>query len=292
MEKLLQWSIAQQSDDKEAAAKIGQPDPRTLAQLFGAQVDEATLMKQAIAVIENDEATAEAKETAFDNFEMIIENLDNANNIENMKLWGPIIKQLDGDFKSLAASIIGTAVQNNPKCQEDFNKYSPQGIAKLIQYSKLTNESKIEKSDEELVNKSLFALASLIRNFQAGYDNFDSLEGWEIVNGLDPQFFNHSIKTKLRLLSLISAILSTGLNDDKQLNVRKYNLIESLLPVFDTDHIGCIDKALFIIQQLKELRYDFSTEEKKYISEALTKVAPLKDQLSEDDINAIKQIIS
>lgn len=290
MEKLLQWSIAQQSGDKEAASKIGQPDPRTLAQLFGAQVDEATLMKQAIAVIENDEATSEAKETAFDNFEMIIENLDNANNIENLKLWGPIINQLDGDFSSLAASIIGTAVQNNPKCQEDFNKY-PEGVKKLINHSKLTNETEIEKSQQESVNKSLFALASFIRNFQAGYDNFDSLQGWEIVNGLDPKFFNHTIKTKLRILSLISAILSTGLDDDKQLNVRKYNLIEGLLPVFDTDHIGCIDKALFIIHQLKEHRYDFSTEEKKFISDALTKISPLKDQLSHDDINAIKELL-
>ncbi|KAK7680728.1 hsp70 nucleotide exchange factor fes1 [Cerrena zonata] len=137
MEKLLQWSIAQQTGDKESAEKIGQPDPKLLEQLFGGGgPDEPALMKQSIMVVENPEATLENKQIAFDNFEMLIENLDNANNIENLKLWTSIINQLspevDDSLKIYAASIIGTAVQNNPNSQEDFLKYCPQGLTEYL----------------------------------------------------------------------------------------------------------------------------------------------------------------
>merc|ERR1712098_237458 len=109
--------------------KIGKPDEKALAQLFGTGgPDEPTLMKQSIQVVENPEADLEAKEVALENFEMLIENLDNANNIENMKMWPSIIKLLNDDqpepLRILATSIIAIAVQNNPKCQDDFLKHS------------------------------------------------------------------------------------------------------------------------------------------------------------------------
>lgn len=42
----------------------------------------------------NPEVDLETKLVAFDNFEMLIENLDNANNIENLKLWEPLLDVL------------------------------------------------------------------------------------------------------------------------------------------------------------------------------------------------------
>ena len=107
MDKLLQWSIAQQSGDQEAIEKIGKPDPKMLEQLFGGP-DEPALMKQAIMVIDNEEATLENREIAFDNFEMLIENMDNANNIENIKLWQSVIDKMSAEtptsFRVYAAS--------------------------------------------------------------------------------------------------------------------------------------------------------------------------------------------
>lgn len=125
MDKLLHWSVTQTHGDEEGKQKAGAPNPELLAQLFGAGgPDEPTLMKQNLSCMVNEEATLENREVACDNFEMLIENLDNANNIENMKMWPEIIKLLshkDPVLRLWACSIIGSAVQNNPNAQEAFS---------------------------------------------------------------------------------------------------------------------------------------------------------------------------
>ena len=121
--------------DKAALEKIGEPDQKALNQLFGGP-DEATLMKESIKVVESTDVSLEDKEIALENFEMLIENLDNANNIGNLKLWNPLIDILAKEdtpveLKVLICGIIGTAVQNNPKSQEDFNE--TEGLSELIE---------------------------------------------------------------------------------------------------------------------------------------------------------------
>lgn len=71
-------------------------------------------MKEAMAVIGNPEGTVEDKLVAFDNLEMLCEGLDNANNLENLKLWGPLVSQFDSaesELRFMAAWVCGTAVQ-------------------------------------------------------------------------------------------------------------------------------------------------------------------------------------
>lgn len=284
MDKLLQWSIAQQSGDKEAMERIGAPDPKMLEQLFGGP-DEPALMKQAIMVIDNEEATLENKEIAFDNFEMLIENMDNANNIENIKLWPSVIKKLDEDapnsLRVYAASCVGIAVQNNPKSQEDFLKYD--GLDKLI---KICTE---ENATNELRLKALFAISSLIRNFEAGYTKFDESNGWDTVKFDEHQ--DH--KVKLRILSLVSAILSTPLDKKKEEHVHKEKLVANIISLLKKDgHVGCIDKALNIISQLSSLKFSFTSNEIADIAQGLEEIEQVKDRISEDDYNSVKQVIN
>ncbi|KAK6458283.1 Hsp70 nucleotide exchange factor FES1 [Scheffersomyces xylosifermentans] len=281
MDKLLQWSIAQQSGDKDAIKKIGQPDPKMLDQLFGGP-DEPTLMKQAILVVEHPEATLENKEIALDNFEMLIENLDNANNIQNMKLWPSIIKQLDSDIpeslRVLAASIIGTAVQNNPNSQEAFNKTN--GVQQLV---KIASDP---KSSKELLSKSLYALSSFLRNNASGYANFEESDGWKIISL--SQEVGHKIQ--MRQLSVVSAILSTGLNPTKQENIHKAKLITYLVTILKKDgHVGCIEKSLNIISALATEKFEFSSTEIAQLSQGLEEIDSLKEQLPEEDLLAAKK---
>lgn len=278
MEKLLQWLIAQQSGDKEAMDKIGQPDPELLAQLFGQKADEPTLMKNAIAVVENPDATLDNKQIAFENFEMLIENMDNANNIENMHMWPAVLTQLREGADSLrvtAASVVGIAVQNNPKSQDDFCKY-PEGVAVLVEYAQTKNE---------LGLKSVFALASLIRNHEAAYQLFDKAGGWKVVDLAAAQ-----PKTRLRVLSLVLAILSTGLTSEKTANIKQSNLVLALVEVFDSDHLGSIDKALHVISQLAQLNYLFSSEDIAQLAKGLDKIESLRESLSEDDFVSARQV--
>lgn len=286
MEKILQWSIAQQSGDKEAIERVGAPDPKILQQVFGNGPDEPTLMKQAIVVVESQDSTQEDKEIALENFEMLIENLDNANNIENLKLWNSIINILDetnqDELRVLAASIIGVAVQNNPKSQEAFAKY-PLGLTNLI--SIILNE----KTSSQLLLKSIFAITSYIRNFEPGYDAFEFNNGWEIINFLKK---NHNVKIQLRLLSLISAIFSTHSIDKKASFIHQHNLIEYLLEILKVDsNTTCIEKSINIINQLNLAGFKFNEAELIQLQQGLQNIESLLHDLQQDDLNDVKKLV-
>lgn len=167
MSNLLQWSI-ENSANGQPADNSTQPihEPRGLTQdalrsLMGGPSD-ADLMKQAMTVIVHPEAALEDKLIAFDNFEQLIENLDNATNMEPLGLWSPLMNQLDsseGEIRKMAAWCVGTAVQNNEKCQQQL--LSNGGITKI-------SEMAINDQDTAARRKAVYALSSSIRNFQPG----------------------------------------------------------------------------------------------------------------------------
>ncbi|QFZ28456.1 putative hsp70 nucleotide exchange factor [Clavispora lusitaniae] len=285
MDKLLQWSIAQQSGDKEAMERIGQPDPEMLKQLFGGP-DEPTLMKQAIEVVNNPEATQEAKEVALENFEMLIENMDNANNIENMKLWPSVIAQLQADAVSLrvlSASIVAIATQNNPASQEAFFK-ADNGFSQLIELASA------DSTPKDLRMKCLFALSSTVRNYKIAADRFVELGGFKALQ-LHPS--NDDQKMSLRKLSLLSALLSTGLDNVKTEHFQSERLVENLIDFISVDgHIGCIDKTLNILSQLHAMKFPFTESEITQLASKLDAIDHMKDQLSYDDFETAKKVVS
>lgn len=165
---ILKWSIENSAASNEGADQSqGRPPsevPRgvsadTLRTLMGGPSD-ADLMKEAMTVIVHPEATMENKMTAFDNFEQLIENLDNANNMEPLGLWPPLMSELDNseaDLRKMAAWCVGTAVQNNAKSQELLLKLN--GIPKICEMA--TNDS-----NPAARRKAVYALSSAIRNYQ------------------------------------------------------------------------------------------------------------------------------
>jgi hsp70-interacting protein len=162
LNELLKWSV----QNSEAGRDPSQParGPTGLSQdalraLMGGPSD-ADLMKEAMAIVISDETTPEAKMTAFDNFEQLVENLDNANNMEPLGLWTPLLGQLDNedaDMRRMAAWCVGTAVQNNVKSQERL--LAMNGVSKLCQIA-------VEDSNQQVRRKAVYALSSSVRNYQ------------------------------------------------------------------------------------------------------------------------------
>lgn len=120
----LKWAI--ENSDASAGAESG---PRTqinsaaLAALLDPknQKSDGDYMKESMAVIQNPEAELENRVVAFENFQLLIENLDNANLMEPLGLWTPLVEQLDNEnaeLRELAAWSCGTAVQNNIRTQK------------------------------------------------------------------------------------------------------------------------------------------------------------------------------
>lgn len=130
MNQLLKWSIensdASLNDPTTSTApKAERPsgqglNAEAIKSLMGGPSD-ADLMRQSMAAIESPDISLEHKLVAFDNFEQLIENIDNANNIQPLGLWTPLKEQLshgDAEMRRMAAWCMGTAVQNNPPSQE------------------------------------------------------------------------------------------------------------------------------------------------------------------------------
>ncbi|KKY25709.1 putative hsp70 nucleotide exchange factor [Phaeomoniella chlamydospora] len=177
MNSLLKWSIensdAGRRPDEEAPSVRGL-DPQALAALMGGPTD-ADLMKEAIAVIRNPEATLDNKIIAFDNFEQLVENIDNANNLEPLGLWTPLIDQLnsvEADMRRMASWCLGTAVQNNVKAQER--------MLAMGAYPRLTTLA-LEDKDTASRRKAVYALSSGVRNYQPGLDEVVKLLPHEIT---------------------------------------------------------------------------------------------------------------
>ncbi|CEO58373.1 Hsp70 nucleotide exchange factor fes1 [Penicillium brasilianum] len=168
MNKLLKWSVAN-SEQKNADGTVTAPPsaeeasrtltPDMINALMGGPSD-ADLMKAAMEVLHSDESDLENKMIAFDNFEQMIEGIDNANNLEPLGLWTPLVQLLkheEADMRRMAAWCIGTAVQNNEKAQDRFVVLN--GIPTLVSMATGDPNPAARK-------KSIYALSSAVRNYQ------------------------------------------------------------------------------------------------------------------------------
>ncbi|OBT53380.1 hypothetical protein VE04_05349 [Pseudogymnoascus sp. 24MN13] len=151
LNKILKWSVENSAAPVAGADGSARrppqhrsPDPQVLASLFGGP-SEADLMKDSMsAILSTDpEMTMEARMIAFDNFEQLIENLDNANLMEPLKLWQPL---------------------NNEKSQKML--FGEGGIPPLVDLA--INE----KETREVRRKAVYALSSGLRNYQEAMNEF------------------------------------------------------------------------------------------------------------------------
>ncbi|KAJ1023152.1 hypothetical protein NDA16_003305 [Ustilago loliicola] len=119
-------TIEQISSDIESGRRPDLADPRLYDAIMGKS--EAQMMREELSAATNTSLPLEDRVVALDNFEMLIEQVDNANNITSMKMWQPIISLLSAsepEIQTAAAWILGTAVQNNDKAQMAVLEYQP-----------------------------------------------------------------------------------------------------------------------------------------------------------------------
>ncbi|KAF4980187.1 hypothetical protein FZEAL_3740 [Fusarium zealandicum] len=172
LNELLKWSVENSDvtkNDPNAAPPTSDLTPELMAALMGGPSD-ADLMKASMDIITSDDAeqvSLDDKLIAFDNFEQLIESLDNANNIANLGLWTPLLDQLkhaEPEVRKMAAWCIGTAVQNNVRTQERLLAMG--GVPLLVS---------LAASEDEPVDvrrKAVYALSSAVRNYQPSMDVF------------------------------------------------------------------------------------------------------------------------
>ncbi|KAI9040930.1 Hsp70 nucleotide exchange factor FES1 [Aspergillus affinis] len=177
MNGLLKWSIQNSTNPSDPNASNASNNnstavadaasrgitPEMISSLLGGPSD-ADLMKAAMEALRSDEVDLENKMIAFDNFEQLLENIDNANNMEPLGLWTPLVELLrheEADMRRMAAWCVGTAVQNNEKAQD-----------KLVLLNALPTLISNATSDPNPATrkKSVYAISSAVRNYQPAMD--------------------------------------------------------------------------------------------------------------------------
>ncbi|KAL1641385.1 hsp70 nucleotide exchange factor fes1 [Diplodia intermedia] len=168
LNNLLRWGVENSEATRNDPALAGeQPKsnitPEMLAALMGGPSD-AELMRESMRAITSEETDLENKLTAFDNFEQLVEQIDNANNIEPLGLWKPLLSQLESEeaeLRRMAAWCVGTAVQNNVKAQEKLLEHD--AIPTIVRLA-------VGEPNQAARKKAINALSSATRNFQPGLD--------------------------------------------------------------------------------------------------------------------------
>ncbi|KAH0543382.1 hypothetical protein FGG08_002338 [Glutinoglossum americanum] len=162
MNQLLKWGIensnATTDNPPAEPASANRLNPEALAALLGGPSD-AEVMVASMNVINSTGSALDDKLVAFDNLEQLVETIDNANNLEALGLWMPLVQTLkneEPELRRMAAWCIGTAVQNNPRAQE-----------RLLTLEAIPALANLALSDPapNVRQKAVYALSSGIRNY-------------------------------------------------------------------------------------------------------------------------------
>ncbi|KAF9152477.1 hsp70 nucleotide exchange factor fes1 [Linnemannia schmuckeri] len=179
LNELLKWSIINQATEKEDASAANATvkpmeklDPGLIDAILGKS--ESQMMLEALQVIKNPHSTNDEKDLAWEDFEMLIQQIDNASNIENMKMWPPILEELKNTnpkYREQAAWVCGTATQNNPKAQAAFLKEG--GLQPVLDL--------LADPEPYVRAKAIYALSGAIKHFEPALKEFKAVEGYKTL---------------------------------------------------------------------------------------------------------------
>jgi len=185
MESLLRWSIENSTPANADAATSSEPpaprrdlDPAILDHILGRP--DAELMKEALAQARDESLDDGTRVEALDNLEMLVENIDNASDLERLKMWAPIHELLTSPntpdaLKTQALWVVGTAIQNNPSAQSAYFLHEPSPLPVLLSFLRPSVRASAQRS------KGVYALSGLLKHNRAAVSALDSAGGWPIL---------------------------------------------------------------------------------------------------------------
>ncbi|KAI0316470.1 armadillo-type protein, partial [Amylostereum chailletii] len=183
MESLLRWGIQNSQPEGAREPSASAPpaprkdlDPAILDHILGRPDWE--LMKEALEKALDETLPEDARVSALDDMEMLVEHIDNASDLEKLKMWEPLRTLLvapsstDG-IRLQALWVIGTAVQNNPAAQKACLSHDPlPAVLPLLSPS---------VRSAALRSKAVYALSGLLKHNASAVDQLEQTGGWDVL---------------------------------------------------------------------------------------------------------------
>ncbi|KAF9784498.1 nucleotide exchange factors-like protein [Thelephora terrestris] len=201
MDSLLRWSVEhstpRSADDPPPVRR--DIDPGIIDHILGKP--DAVLMKEALEVALDESRDDDTRIQALDDFEMFVEQIDNANDLEKLKMWDPLQSLLTSqdssdEIKVHTLWIIGTAVQNNPTAQISYLALNP--VPVVISFLSPSVRS------AKLRSKAVYALSGLCKHNSRAVKQLDESGGWE---ALSAALEDSDITVRRKVAFLLNALL-------------------------------------------------------------------------------------
>ncbi|EDW41304.1 hsp70 nucleotide exchange factor fes1 [Drosophila sechellia] len=287
LQNVLKYTVQHHDPNPEAAPKLETPDPERaqfLANALNAMtVDAAAALKAALVILNSEEASTDDQIESLDVIRSHIDDIDNA--ITLVKLGGTAtllryITHSNNEVRESALNTVAEVAQNNVFCQNALinDKFLP-ALAKNLSHS-----------NPNTVRCSLYAISSLIRNFQPGYDEFKRIKGIRsLIPCLKSTNTNVYVKTAFLIASLTS--IDKSVRDDFVKEEVFPVLAENLKPVDDFDIKQ--ETTLFALSSLsRESELKLSTEKREEILSKLQQIISKNKQSEtcEDMVNYARNI--
>lgn len=298
--ELLQWSIlnsATKSEDapeRENEVKPEKIDTKWLDVILGK--GDSVVMRECCETIQDEKKSLDEKLNALDEMEMLVEQIDNANNLKPLKLWEPLLNVFtsteEPEIKMYLAWIFGTSIQNNPTAQKDF---MDNGVLQPV-LSSLVNDK-----DTSVLKKIIYCLSGFLKHNPAGIAAFEKLNGYQkLVDTFEQRKEDPIIQS--RILWLLRGLLME--ESEKQLNVSQYlvktTIFESVIDVLTTEAFNgeLFEKAIqflkiyiVIIPKVKSEKCYSKLSDKKLYTQ-ITKLAKENDAaFIIDELDALKKTL-
>ncbi|KAJ1897754.1 hsp70 nucleotide exchange factor fes1 [Coemansia sp. S100] len=237
MESLLKWAVlntATANEDAPHDATRPAPqklDPAVIDAILGKPA--SVQMTECMEAVEHPSTPSDARIIALDDLEMLVENIDNASNVEPLGLWprlGALYTDKDAGVRSGALWVSATALQHNPRAQGAFSKH---GL--------LASVLRVLEADEAagVRAKALLCVSAFIRANAAGLAEFIALDGLALLKrALESAAEQGLAALAQKLLFLLGAVVDEALDENTPEELRP----AARLPAAIAD-LGFIDIA-------------------------------------------------
>ncbi|KAF9562884.1 Fes1-domain-containing protein [Agrocybe pediades] len=209
MQSILRWSI-ENSTPLDSAPGDHPPverkdlDPAIIDMILGKP--DAVQMKEDMAVAVDSTKSEDERVNALDHLEMLIEHIDNANDLEKLKLWEPLQSLLTeesstAEIKTQALWVIGTAIQNNPSAQDVYLSYKP--LPTLLSF--------LDPSQSSLTGlraKAIYTISGLLKHNAPAVEALGE-EGW---SRLRESLQDPAISVRRKVVFLLGTLLLPSSN--------------------------------------------------------------------------------
>lgn len=179
--ELLNWSILNRSVEETPRPNLQQIDPKWLDIVMGKQ--DAVRMKECMDAILDSESQLDSKLVAFDELELLVESLDNANDLAALDLWAPLLQILETchepQLRRYSAWVMGTAVQNNEKSQNHF--LAAGGLKTVLRSFESDASLPVKQKALYCISGTLNNNSAAIRQNKPIFDAFQDLNGLGII---------------------------------------------------------------------------------------------------------------